>query len=289
MLEALMKQININNISIPERIRGINKDEVAKIAHSISEAGQLQPILVRGENGHYYLIDGAHRLEACKSLGMDEIKADIVEMNMEQAKLAEIDANLMRHELNAFDRANFLTERKEIWEQIYGKIHGGDRRGDGAGEQLDMFAKFDKETRGIIGLSTRTIQRDIATFQALGDDTKAHIQGSYLAQKQGILRKLAEIGDKDMQAEVARVMVERPKEFKQPHQAIKMFEFPNQYSIDRQEMGKMGHKQKATRKQYFKLLNAWYESGDDAKQQFMQMAGLRLEHGINDINDMENE
>lgn len=46
--------------------RDINQNNVSAIAHQIKLRGQQQPILV---NEKYEIIDGQHRLEACKQLG----------------------------------------------------------------------------------------------------------------------------------------------------------------------------------------------------------------------------
>jgi sulfiredoxin len=49
------------------------------IAESIMETGQKAPILVRQDGERYVLVEGLHRLEACRSLGEESIVGYLVE------------------------------------------------------------------------------------------------------------------------------------------------------------------------------------------------------------------
>ena len=64
--------MDICEIIVKEGRRAINADKVAELAASIQELGLLSPIIV---NSNGELIAGAHRLEACKQLGWDDIPA----------------------------------------------------------------------------------------------------------------------------------------------------------------------------------------------------------------------
>ena len=72
------EHISIDRIHIPvKRRKSLDAEVVKRIAESILEAGQETPILVRpDEDQHrYVLLDGLHRLEACKALGETAIMA----------------------------------------------------------------------------------------------------------------------------------------------------------------------------------------------------------------------
>ena len=221
--------IAIAEIIIFQRLRKTSQAHVEMLMHSIAEKGLLQPIIVgkRKVKNDIILIAGAHRLEACKQLGHTEIAVQFRDYESQKhARLIEIDENLMRHELNAFDRAKFLTERKKTWESIHGSPRGGDRGNQYTGgkqsEQLDMFAEFDKETRELTGLSQRTIQRDIALFNCICDEVKELIAGSWIAKSQATIRKLAEVGNMfgpEQQARATQAMVDDPK-LKTPKNAL---------------------------------------------------------------------
>jgi ParB-like chromosome segregation protein Spo0J len=52
---------------------------VEKVAASILEVGQQTPILVRRDGERLVLVEGLHRLEACKALGETTIAAYLVQ------------------------------------------------------------------------------------------------------------------------------------------------------------------------------------------------------------------
>jgi ParB-like chromosome segregation protein Spo0J len=70
----------IERIYVPVKRRATLKPEtVQEIAQSILEVGLRSPILVRKDGERFVLVEGLHRLEACKSLGEDTIDGYLVE------------------------------------------------------------------------------------------------------------------------------------------------------------------------------------------------------------------
>jgi ParB-like chromosome segregation protein Spo0J len=64
----------IARIYVPAKSRGrVNPDIVREIAESMLEIGQQAPILVRRDGDRFVLVEGLHRLEACKALGEETI------------------------------------------------------------------------------------------------------------------------------------------------------------------------------------------------------------------------
>jgi ParB-like chromosome segregation protein Spo0J len=62
--------IAIADIYVPVKRRATLKPAtVADIAASMLEVGQQTPILVRRDGERFVLVEGLHRLEACKALG----------------------------------------------------------------------------------------------------------------------------------------------------------------------------------------------------------------------------
>jgi len=95
-----MNQIEIDRVIVRDRKR--QAGNLDSLKDSIREIGLMQPITVTAD---LVLIAGFHRLTACKELGWDTIPTIIVELDGLQAELAEIDENLIRNELNQFERA----------------------------------------------------------------------------------------------------------------------------------------------------------------------------------------
>ncbi len=69
----------IDEIYVPaKRRKALDADKVAVLAESILEEGLRIPIQVRQGKGRYVLVEGMHRLEACKSLGEETITGLLV-------------------------------------------------------------------------------------------------------------------------------------------------------------------------------------------------------------------
>jgi len=86
--------------------------------------GYTQPIEVRetGED-QYEVVDGAHRLQACKEAGLTEIECVISSYDDTQAKLETIAKNKIRGTINLVKAANLISElNKDITlEEIAGR------------------------------------------------------------------------------------------------------------------------------------------------------------------------
>jgi ParB-like chromosome segregation protein Spo0J len=74
------QSIPIASIYVPVKRRStLDSARVQTIAESIMETGQKAPILVRKDGERFVLIEGLHRLEACRSLGEETILGYLVE------------------------------------------------------------------------------------------------------------------------------------------------------------------------------------------------------------------
>jgi ParB-like chromosome segregation protein Spo0J len=72
--------IPIKDIYVPVKRRATLKAETVRdIAESMLEKGQETPILVRPDGERYVLVEGLHRLEACKELGEETIVGYLVQ------------------------------------------------------------------------------------------------------------------------------------------------------------------------------------------------------------------
>jgi ParB-like chromosome segregation protein Spo0J len=72
--------IPIADIYVPVKRRStLDRKHVLEIAESMLEIGQQTPILVRQDGTRYVLVEGLHRLEACKELGETTIRGYLVQ------------------------------------------------------------------------------------------------------------------------------------------------------------------------------------------------------------------
>jgi ParB-like chromosome segregation protein Spo0J len=74
------RTLNVDEIYVPvKRQKTLDAKVVNEIAESMLEEGQLTPILVRRDRDRFVLVEGLHRLEACKALGEETIEGFIVQ------------------------------------------------------------------------------------------------------------------------------------------------------------------------------------------------------------------
>jgi ParB-like chromosome segregation protein Spo0J len=70
----------IDSIYVPTKRRAeINPATVDALAASILETGLRDPILVRADGERFVLVEGLHRLEACRALGEQRIACYLVQ------------------------------------------------------------------------------------------------------------------------------------------------------------------------------------------------------------------
>jgi len=202
-VNTAVTSIPLDLIEVGERLRVVDRDYAALIAESLAERGLDTPIIVTGPgaDGRHTLIAGGHRVEAARLAGWRDIPARVIEADELQAKLIEIDENLIRRELSALDRAVFLSERKRIYEALHPDTkRGGPRRGTKP-TSVSVWS-FGKATAQKLGVDERTIQRAVARA-AIPADIRAMIAGLPIADSGAELDKLAALGPA-MQREVAR-------------------------------------------------------------------------------------
>ncbi|MBM3533423.1 MAG: chromosome partitioning protein ParB [Alphaproteobacteria bacterium] len=80
MAELLkVEKIAVADVYVPAKRRTtLDPKKVDEIAESMLASGQLTPIMVRVDGKRFVLVEGLHRLEACRALGETEIKGIFV-------------------------------------------------------------------------------------------------------------------------------------------------------------------------------------------------------------------
>lgn len=162
--------IQITDIEVGTRLRALSPAQVETLVASIGDVGLLNPITVfvtpvfrSGiSSDGYGLVAGAHRLEACKRLGLVDIAAQIVDLEELERQIAECDENLCSASLSKAERALFTSRRKDAYEALHPETkNGGDRRGpDRQVGELKEADRFTADTAAKTGQSERSIQRD---------------------------------------------------------------------------------------------------------------------------------
>lgn len=205
-------KLEVASIRVPERLRPVDPATVEMLAASFRERGMDTRIIVRpvaGMPDRFSLIAGAHRLAAAVKCGWFGIDAEIVEADDDEARLIEIDENLVRRELSALDRAIFLVERKAVWEKLHPETAkpGPRKRRSEDVANLATFARFSKEAAARTGISERSVRRATEIAGRLDPSVRDALRLTPLADNQAALKALADL-EPEQQVLVGREIAE---------------------------------------------------------------------------------
>ena len=139
--------VRVNEIKIPPGRRALDAEKVAELVKSVKDIGLMNPITITADNT---LVAGAHRLQAFKDMGLEEIPATYLETENETLiELAEIDENLIRSNLRFLENGQALRRRKEIYETLHPETkRGGDRKSEKIKTRPARF-DFDGDNDGV--------------------------------------------------------------------------------------------------------------------------------------------
>lgn len=164
--------------------RPVDRKKVEAIAASVESIGLLNPIIVRRamkirmgrEIEAWEILAGNHRYEACSTiLQWDIIPCVVRDDDDLWAELVMIDENLCRAELTPAQAAYQVSRRKEIYEALHPEArHVTQRGGPGRGKTADNLSvvSFTADVAAQTGRDERSIRRDAARGEALGEDLK---------------------------------------------------------------------------------------------------------------------
>ncbi len=199
-----MSTIEIDRIKVKSHRRPLKPEKVAELKESIEINGLLNPITIDKD---YNLIAGLHRLTACTILGFKEIECNIVDYkNTWQSRLAEIDENLIRSELETLERGELWLEREKILEKRGVRAKAGDnqhhRHKQGSVfEPIKTTEQLAKET----GYTKRTYQYGKQIASKILPEVKQVIKGTEIAKKTTALLEIARAGSaENKQADAAQ-------------------------------------------------------------------------------------
>lgn len=248
-----LTHIDPATVVVSERLRMVDEAWVEAIAASIEMKGQDTPIQVRRNGGgKLHLVAGAHRLEACKRLGVD-VRAEIIQCSELEARLIEIDENLFRRELGALDRAVFLAERKKVYLEMFPETKKGGKN-QHTKDLLSGTMTFSKETSKRIKISVTTIERAVRIAENIPADVRKRLAGTKIAEKQADLLYLASLDPSVQRKAVTLVGDGSAKNLKSAVAKVEGTEEPEPSAEERQ---------------FARLIDAWSRSSSDAKAQFL--------------------
>ena len=109
----------IDKIYVPvKRRKALRPEVVQEIAESIMEIGQQAPILVRPDEDRFVLVEGLHRLEACKALGERAIMGLLVPAEVTHHHTLSPQSAEAEAERQKMERLRKLRLEKEAAEKL---------------------------------------------------------------------------------------------------------------------------------------------------------------------------
>jgi ParB family chromosome partitioning protein len=259
MNTRLVVEVDIDKIELGDRLRPVDTKHAAALALSMKLRGQISPIEVQlnpAKEGVYRLVVGAHRLAAAKMNGCSKIWAELFDGDADSARLREIDENLYRHELNPFDQANFLAERRDIWERVHGDLkRGGDRRSKGQVVPLiDEIRQpgFFADTAKKFGLHEKTVKRALTRRAQIIPALWSHLKNTEEAKNGAFLDKLRKLPVGE-QEQVLPLMEEEALSLEK---AVRQIAAPS--------------KPTSTEKQLNALVRAWQHADESVRKKFLK-------------------
>lgn len=224
-------KLKIAEIKVGDSRREIDEANVANLMKSIREVGLINSITVTRGNK---LIAGAHRLEACKRLGWAEIECNVAELDGLKAELAEIDENLIRHNLNHIDEGEQLLRKKEIYEMLYPETKATNQGGAFRGNQhtkevtepnsATTTRSFVDDSAEKMQMTPRAIRKKIQVARDLSPEVKTIVKQHGISEKNSL--KLARIKEPEKQKEAAEklaagIPLDKPEPVKPDYSSIK--------------------------------------------------------------------
>ena len=212
-------------IEVGERLRRAKPHRVETLAADMQVQGQLQPILVceAETTGKYMLVDGSHRLAALVSIKAAFVEAVVLPSSSTPTMIqyAQIMANVNREELTKLERAEYLTELRDVWQQMNPLAqHGGDRRSarvravkeqQAESEDQGAILALLKDVAEKVGLSRRSFFNAIEIVKGMAPTLRERIRDTWIADHQAALMALAKV-DGDVQARACDLLLADPPE-----------------------------------------------------------------------------
>lgn len=175
-------KLKLTDITVKERLRGVDSEKVERLKESILRIGLIHPITVSGG----VLVAGLHRLTAFRELGLEEIDCHLVDDDELLSREIEIDENLHRNELTVLER---------------GKMEAIKKRNEEEWMKRQLIIRYDTT----YPVETRY---ELSKLESISQEAKENIKGTVLENDKTFLLNLSELSI-DNQVSITRDLSEK--------------------------------------------------------------------------------
>lgn len=264
--DGLTSRVALDGITVPAgRLRKVSEAKVAAIMSVIELFGFIGAIEARRERGALVLVDGAHRLEAAKRLGLTDIPVVVFEGTKLDAQAREISANMVGG-MTPLQDALFLAEWKRVYEEMFPQTKQG-FAGAAArhGQPTNLsFAKLVAEQREC---DVRNVERRIAAVNLLSTSEIAEIEALCPGSAISAIEALGKIGEAEQRGAVIGKL--RSGTAKKVSAAIKQVKAERGEEIAREPVDPVEAQLSA-------LMSAWERAGAAARGRFLEQIGVEM-------------
>lgn len=205
---ATITELPVGDVHVSQdRLRVTSEAKVLALMQVISEGVFLGAITVRRSGKMNILIDGAHRLEAARRLGLETIRVDLLDCSASEARRLEVSGNITAG-MTPIQDAIFLG----VYQEEYEKLHPETKRGmagalakHGLQANNFSFAELVAETRQI---TPRQVQKIIAAGRSLSRIERVRLQSVEHRIPLNEIVKLGKIGDDDLREKAVDALAE---------------------------------------------------------------------------------
>ena len=104
-LSLPLDEVDIKQIRSSSNPLRTDIGDIAGLCSSINQNGLLQPLIIRNFQGHFEVVAGNRRLEACRRLKWRKVPCQIVELSDKEAFEFSLAENIARQSLDPLDEA----------------------------------------------------------------------------------------------------------------------------------------------------------------------------------------
>jgi hypothetical protein len=192
--EAILR-LPVDQIDIPaDRLRALKPEQAAAIGEAIKADRQYDAISVARLPGksRYVLVDGLHRLEGCRAVGLAEIEARVVSADRDSRRRQEVLSAWARADHDAFDKAAQVAAMADL-----AKVPEEADDEETASAMIALTAGWDEIACEALGLSRRSLFNYLKIHRFYTPEQKAILRERGVASELVPLIRLAALPPED--------------------------------------------------------------------------------------------
>lgn len=255
-------RLPIEAITVEGRLRTVRQSCVENLMLMAEDTGITTPIHVRKVRDRHVLIDGAHRLEAARLLGLPDIAALVVECRADEARAMEASNNLGAARMTPLQTAVFVASWKRDYYALHPDRKPGVFKGNqfaGNGKEVTVTMTLTKIIADAFGVSEPTVFRALRAGENLTREEAAQLDAAPRRVAMKDLMVLGKIGDPAERADVvARLAANGKLTAVQARRARRV------------EAGLEAPVKNPEERAYLALVKAWSRAGNAERKRFLR-------------------